>query len=75
MVLMGDAAHSIVNHMAQGAATSMKDGVLLGCIILEVVRGVITIPEATQSTKDPDAEGMDQTASFFHGGRNLYVLR
>jgi hypothetical protein len=25
--------------------------------------------------KDPDAEGMDQTASLFHGGRNLYVLR
>jgi salicylate hydroxylase len=26
VVLMGDAAHSMVNHMAQGAATSMEDG-------------------------------------------------
>ena len=26
VVLMGDAARSMVNHMAQGAATSMEDG-------------------------------------------------
>lgn len=28
-VLLGDAAHSMVNHMAQGAATSMEDGAFL----------------------------------------------
>jgi salicylate hydroxylase len=43
---MGDAAHSMVNHMAQGAATSMEDGAFLGRVISEVVRGVITMPEA-----------------------------
>lgn len=29
VVLMGDAAHSMTNHMAQGAATSMEDGAFL----------------------------------------------
>jgi salicylate hydroxylase len=46
VVLIGDAAHSMVNHMAQGAATSMEDGAFLGRVILEVVRGVISLPEA-----------------------------
>lgn len=46
VVLMGDAAHSMVNHMAQGAATSMEDGAFLGRVISEVVRGVLTVPEA-----------------------------
>jgi salicylate hydroxylase len=32
--------------MAQGAATSMEDGAFLGRVISEVVRGVITMPEA-----------------------------
>ena len=48
VVLMGDAAHSMVNHMAQGAATSMEDGAFLGRIIAEVVRGSITIPEGIE---------------------------
>jgi salicylate hydroxylase len=30
VVLMGDAVHSMVNHMAQGAATAMEDGEFLG---------------------------------------------
>ncbi|PIA98905.1 3-hydroxybenzoate 6-hydroxylase [Cercospora beticola] len=46
VVLMGDAAHSMVNHLAQGAATSMEDGAFLGRVIGEVVRGVISMPEA-----------------------------
>lgn len=29
VVLVGDSAHSMVNHMAQGAATSMEDGAFL----------------------------------------------
>ena len=33
VVLMGDAAHSMTNHMAQGAATSMEDGAFLAICI------------------------------------------
>jgi len=36
VVLMGDAAHSMVNHMAQRAATSMEDGAFWGDVIKEV---------------------------------------
>ncbi|KAH8680752.1 hypothetical protein BX600DRAFT_428733 [Xylariales sp. PMI_506] len=39
VTLMGDAAHSMVNHMAQGAATSMEDGAFLGALLAEVVKG------------------------------------
>jgi salicylate hydroxylase len=46
VVLMGDAAHSMMNHLAQGAATSMEDGAFLGRILGEVVRGVIDLEEA-----------------------------
>lgn len=46
VVLMGDAAHSMMNHLAQGAATSMEDGAFLGRMLGEVVRGSITIEEA-----------------------------
>ena len=62
VVLMGDAAHSMVNHMAcvppapsrrvvltqnrQGAATSIEDGVFLARCLHEVVHGVLTLPEA-----------------------------
>ena len=46
VVLLGDAAHCMQNHMAQGAATAMEDGAFIGRIISEVVRGVIEIPEA-----------------------------
>ncbi|KAL6789785.1 hypothetical protein J3E68DRAFT_443598 [Trichoderma sp. SZMC 28012] len=48
VVLMGDAIHCMQNNMAQGAATAMEDGAFLGRIISEVVRGVISIPEAIQ---------------------------
>jgi len=55
--------------MAQGAATPMEDGVLLGCAILEVVRGVITIPEAIsiyEKTRMPRV-WIKQQASFTAG--------
>ena len=42
---MGDAAHSMVNHMAQGAATAMEDGAFLGRVLREVVSGRLTLPE------------------------------
>ena len=35
-----------MNHLAQGAATSMEDGAFLGRILGEVVRGVIKLDEA-----------------------------
>jgi salicylate hydroxylase len=69
VVLMGDAAHSMVNHMAQGAATSMEDGAFLGRVISEVVRGVITMPEAIaiyEKTRMPRV-WIKQQASFTAG--------
>jgi salicylate hydroxylase len=45
-VLLGDAAHCMQNHVGQGAATAIEDGVFLGRVVSEVVRGTITIPEA-----------------------------
>ena len=48
VVLMGDAAHSMANHMAQGAATSMEDGAFLGKTMGEVVKGTMTIAEAVE---------------------------
>ena len=46
IVLLGDAAHCMQNHVGQGAATAIEDGVFLGRALSEVVRGAITIPEA-----------------------------
>ncbi|OAL37583.1 hypothetical protein AYO20_03090 [Fonsecaea nubica] len=46
VVLLGDAAHCMQNHMGQGAATAMEDGVFLGRVLSEVVRGTLTVPEA-----------------------------
>lgn len=48
VVMMGDAVHSMQNNMAQGAATAMEDGAFLGRIISEVVRRVISVPEAIE---------------------------
>jgi salicylate hydroxylase len=69
VVLMGDAAHSMVNHMAQGAATSMEDGAFLGKVIAEVVRGILSLPEAIaiyEKTRMPRA-WTKQQASFTAG--------
>lgn len=37
VVLMGDAAHSMVNHMAQGAATAMEDAVFLSVLLKPII--------------------------------------
>ena len=69
VVLMGDAAHSMQNHLAQGAATSMEDGAFLGRVLAEVVRGVLTLEEAIhiyEKTRMPRA-WMKQQASFAMG--------
>ncbi|CAK3801663.1 3-hydroxybenzoate 6-hydroxylase [Lecanosticta acicola] len=70
VVLMGDAAHSMVNHLAQGAATSMEDGAFLGRVLGEVVHNVLTLPEAMdlyEKTRMPRAWAKQQ-ASFIMGG-------
>ena len=69
VVLMGDAAHSMVNHLAQGAATSMEDGAFLGRALGEVVRGAISLSEAIhiyEKTRMPRA-WIKQQASFVMG--------
>lgn len=45
---MGDAAHSMVNHMAQGAATAMEDGAFLGKCIKKVIEGKIKLNDAVE---------------------------
>lgn len=40
----GDAAHSMANHMAQGAAATMN-GAFLGRVLREVVSGRLTLSE------------------------------
>lgn len=46
IVLMGDAAHSMTNHMAQGAATSMEDGAYLARCLSAVMGGQMTLRNA-----------------------------
>lgn len=46
LVILGDAAHCMQNHMGQGAATAIEDSACLGRLLSEVVRGVLTLPEA-----------------------------
>ncbi|CAM1508660.1 Fc.00g055080.m01.CDS01 [Cosmosporella sp. VM-42] len=69
VVLMGDAAHSMVNHMAQGAATSMEDGAFLGRCIARVVEGKIRLDEAVRIYEEermPKAYAKQQV-SFLNG--------
>ncbi|CZT40535.1 related to salicylate hydroxylase [Rhynchosporium secalis] len=69
VVLMGDAAHSMVNHMAQGAATSMEDGAFLGRCIAQVVQGRMNIQQAIQvyeKARMPKAY-LKQQVSFLNG--------
>jgi salicylate hydroxylase len=64
-----DAAHSMVNHMAQGAATSMEDGAFLGRTIRAVMQGRISMKEAIEiyeKTRMPLAH-MKQQVSFLNG--------
>jgi len=69
VVLMGDAAHSMVNHMAQGAATSMEDGAFLGRCIGKVVQGKLSIAQAIEiyeRARMPKAH-FKQQVSFLNG--------
>ncbi|RFU31812.1 hypothetical protein B7463_g4514, partial [Scytalidium lignicola] len=69
VVLMGDAAHSMVNHMAQGAATSMEDGAFLARCIAKVVEGKMQVSEAVQIYEEermPKAYHKQQV-SFING--------
>ncbi|KAL7931663.1 hypothetical protein V8C35DRAFT_309182 [Trichoderma chlorosporum] len=69
VVMMGDAVHCMQNNMAQGAATAMEDGAFLGRVISEVVRGVISVPEAIQlyeKSRMPKA-WVKQQISFMSG--------
>jgi salicylate hydroxylase len=69
VVLMGDAAHSMVNHMAQGAATSMEDGAFLGKCIEQVVQGRMSVPQAIEiyeKNRMPKAD-YKQQVSFLNG--------
>lgn len=69
VVLMGDAAHSMVNHLAQGAATAMEDGAFLGVILREVARGTMTLKQAISKYEEermPLAD-LKQQSSFLMG--------
>ena len=69
VVLMGDAAHSMVNHMAQGAATSMEDGAFLAKTVGEVVKGNMSMAEAVElyeKERMPKAD-FKQQVSFING--------
>jgi salicylate hydroxylase len=69
IVLIGDAAHSMTNHMAQGAATSMEDGAFLGRCIGQVVSGKITLQQAVEifeTGRMPKAK-FKQEVSFLNG--------
>lgn len=48
IVLTGDAAHGMQNHMAQGAATAMEDGIFLGRVLSEFLRGIISLEIAIE---------------------------
>ena len=71
IVLMGDAAHSMTNHMAQGAATSMEDGAFLAhCIGAHLKQpSRLTLADAVslyESSRMPKAK-YKQDVSFLNG--------
>ena len=70
IVLMGDAAHSMVNHMAQGAATSMEDGAFLarclGAVIDGRLKGVVEAVKIYEAGRMPKAS-YKQQVSFLNG--------
>jgi salicylate hydroxylase len=66
---MGDAAHSMVNHMAQGAATAMEDGAFLAKCVGKAIEGKISLAEAIEvyeQERIPKAY-MKQQVSFLNG--------
>ena len=69
VVLMGDAAHSMQNHMAQGAATSMEDGAFLATCLRDVMSGSLTMAQAVEiyeRGRMPRAH-VKQQVSFMNG--------
>ncbi|KAL9111101.1 MAG: hypothetical protein Q9227_004364 [Pyrenula ochraceoflavens] len=69
VVLIGDAAHSMTNHMAQGAATSMEDGAFLGRTITAVVEGKLSLIDAVrvyEMGRMPRAD-LKQQVSYLNG--------
>ena len=69
IVLMGDSAHSMQNHMAQGAATSMEDGAFLATCLREVMSGSLTIDQAIgiyEKGRMPKAH-VKQQVSYMNG--------
>lgn len=69
VVLIGDAAHSMTNHMAQGAATSMEDGAFLARCLKLVIDGQARIPDAItlyEKGRMPKAR-YKQQLSFLNG--------
>ncbi|KAI0132832.1 hypothetical protein BJ170DRAFT_680704 [Xylariales sp. AK1849] len=59
----------MVNHMAQGAATSIEDGAFLGCVLAEVVKVKLTVADALdvyEAGHMPEAR-MKQQVSFVNG--------
>jgi salicylate hydroxylase len=74
VALIGDAAHSMVNHMAQGAATSMEDGAFLAKCIGAVVQGKIDLSDAVslyEKERMPKAYAKQQV-SYINGA--LWML-
>jgi 2-polyprenyl-6-methoxyphenol hydroxylase-like FAD-dependent oxidoreductase len=64
-----DAAHSMTNHMAQGAATSMEDGAFLGRALAQVVNGKLDQAAAIdiyEKSRMPKAY-VKQQVSFLNG--------
>ncbi|KAK5174436.1 uncharacterized protein LTR77_001516 [Saxophila tyrrhenica] len=69
IVLLGDAAHSMTNHMAQGAATSMEDGAFLARCLSLVIGGKATVGDAVtlyEKGRMPKAS-YKQQVSFLNG--------
>ena len=69
VVLIGDAAHSMTNHMAQGAATSMEDGAFLAKCVGKVIQGNMSIKDAVElyeRERMPKAH-VKQQVSFLNG--------
>lgn len=69
VVLIGDAAHSMVNHMAQGAATSMEDGAFLAKCIGAVLERKISLRDAIDiyETERMPKAFLKQQVSFING--------
>ena len=66
--------HTVQNHLAQGAATSMEDGAFLGRVLTEVVRGVLSLEEAIhvyEKTRMPRV-WLKQQTSFAMGALCTY---